>query len=134
VNKISEEVLVVVMEQRAVEPVRVDSVRVLSWNLWCHLFVGGAEPSARLARFACVVEEIKPDIVCVQEVFEGKAVFVSMTTLLNQLSQTMEMFGYTMVRSRATVPWLYGQDSGLVSFVKHRKVVSHETVKFEKLS
>ena len=111
-----------------------DGLTVLSWNLWCHLLVGGANASGRLTHFAHVVQQLKPDIVVAQEMFEGRLLVVSATTSLVQLCTTMEVLGYTTVRSRATVPWLYGLDSGLVSFVRQRRVISHDAVVFRQRS
>ncbi len=122
------------MEREGEQPGRPEDVRVLSWNLWCHLLVGGAGASERLAQFATVVEQLKPDVVCAQEMFEGRALVVSVTTWLTQLCATMEVLGFATVRSRATVPWLYGQDSGLVSFVRQRRIVSQEAVVFRRSS
>jgi hypothetical protein len=70
-------------------PARPDGVCVLSWNLWCHLLVGGKDASGRLARFALIVDQLKPDIVLAQEMFEGKLLVVSVTASLGQLIATM---------------------------------------------
>ncbi len=107
-------------------------MRVLSWNLNCHLAVGAKDMSGRMQQFVAVVERAhRPDIVCVQEVFVGKIFGVSFEGVRQQLIKDLEAMEYVAVCPRASVPLLVGQNCGLLTFVRRRAVLGSDEVKFE---
>lgn len=72
----------------------------------------------RLDAFVTLVEQLGcPTVVCVQEVFVAKVFGISLASAHASLCEKMRGCGYATAASRQTVPWIMGQNSGLVTFV-----------------
>ena len=91
---------------------------VLSFNVWAHPFARGPECHTRLVQFISLVANLRPRVVCCQELFSSKMLVTFWTGDLNFVCDEMAKLGYTTLRSRDSVPWLYGLNSGLVSFCR----------------
>jgi hypothetical protein len=94
------------------------SVVVLTWNVWCHQLVGGGQSRTRLLRLVGEIKQIGPHVVCVQELFLGKLLGWSFAGDLQYFCDALKELGYVALSTTATSPWLFGQNSGLVTFYR----------------
>lgn len=98
------------------EPADADSqerLRILTYNLWCHLFVGGRDMCGRLQAFAAASAHY--DVVAVQEVFRlflfGRLAWHREAALLEE---AMRANGFQLAET--TGGPAFGQDAGLMIF------------------
>jgi len=90
-----------------------DKLSILTYNLWCHLFVGGRDMRGRLQAFAAA--SARYDVVAVQEVFRlflfGRLAWHREVSLLEE---AMRANGFQLAETTGGPS--FGQDAGLMIF------------------
>ena len=97
-------------------------IKFLSWNLWCHHVVGGSDWATRLANFITKVKEVKPHIICLQEVFSSQLFFLTFSNERDFLCEEMSRLGYQHIIPPSSQPKIYGSNSGLACFILRHSV------------
>jgi endonuclease/exonuclease/phosphatase family metal-dependent hydrolase len=113
-------------------PAVVTEVKVLSYNVWGHYFVGGKNLAGRLEVLAANIARERYDVVAVQELFHLQLGFVSVTKDFDMLADRLRGLGlvHTTDISVSAQP-VFGQNSGLAVFSRFPFLaVSEETFSF----
>lgn len=100
---------------------------LLSLNVWCHPAVGGGHVRQRLDSFCDLVQSKQPDVVMVQELFVNR-LLLRWDANVGHLQRRMAVLGYDAHFSAATVPWIIGTNSGLVTFTRAQRFGLHTEV------
>ncbi|CAF1181007.1 unnamed protein product [Adineta steineri] len=106
-----------------------NSYRILTYNLWCHRFVGGRYSAQRLNTFATWLMDDATqlyDIICLQEVFVCNPFLLlnygsRQRTNLIETVKSKYPYSYT-----ANTPWFGMQDSGCLILSAHKIEPCHQ--------